>query len=322
MYMFMHFGPLTGPVWRQIAALLIAFWFGSAVCGQSLQRYEYTHPQMGTIFRLIFYAPDSTVAQAARRAVFAKIDTLNAIYSDYLPDSELSRLGQTAGTGRKVPVSPELWDILRAAHHFSKKSNGAFDVTVGALTRLWRRSRSLKELPDTGRVEQALRTVGYQHLKYYRRKRSVMLTRPGTRLDLGGIAQGYAADAGLAILRRYGIRHALFDAGGDIALGEAPPGEPGWKIETPSDTGRTVVHYLRKCGITTSGAQYRYLEIDGRRYSHIIDPRTGWGLTHRVLVTVQAPNALMADAWATAISVLGTKPRKRFLKVSMVYKSL
>ncbi len=309
--------------------LCVAAWCGCVfgyAAAQPLQRYAFSHPQMGTVFNLTFYAADSATAKAASRAVFDKIDALNAIYSDYLPESELSRLGETAGTGKKVRVSSELWDILRASHRFSKASGGAFDVTVGALTRLWRRSRSLKELPDSQRVSQALRTVGYRHVAFYRRERAIVLAQPGTRLDLGGIAQGYAADAGLAILQKYGIRRALVDAGGDIAIGDAPPGEKGWQIETPADSGKTAIRYLRRCGITTSGAKYRYLEIDGKRYSHIVDPRTGWGLTHRVLVTVQAPNALVADAWATAISVSGVagwenvrrKPRRMVVRLNQL----
>ena len=129
-------------------------------------------------------------------------------------------------------------------------------------------------------------------------------------LDLGGIAQGWAADDCLKLLRQFNINHAMVDAGGDIALGMAPPGEMGWKIEVPAPNGEKKLLYLQHCGITTSGATYRYLEFEGKRYSHIIDPRTGMGLTHHTLVTVIAPDATTADAWATAMSVLGEKGRK------------
>ena len=148
------------------------------------------------------------------------------------------------------------------------------------------------------------------------------------RLDLGGIAQGYAADRCLKILKQNGIHRALADAGGDIALGDPPPGEAGWVIEIQADQNewltssrRLTSLQLANCGITTSGASFRYLEINGKRYSHIVDPRTGWGLTHHILVTVQAPDATQADAWATAISVLGEsgwqkiKRKHRRLKV-------
>lgn len=269
----------------------------------ALHRFEFTHAQMGTEFRLVFYAPDSASATAAARAAFDRVDTLNAIMSDYWPESELMRLCDRAGSGEKVSVSADLWNILNRSAEFSRQSDGAFDVTVGPLTRLWRRARNLQELPDSARVEAARELVDWRNVRFYPKNRRVALLKTGMKLDLGGIAQGYAADECLRILRRRGITRALADAGGDIALGDPPPNAPGWRIEQlDSDMGYC---YYSNCGITTSGAAYRYLEAGGRRYSHIVDPRTGWGLTHRVLVTVQAPDATTADAWATAISVLG-----------------
>jgi thiamine biosynthesis lipoprotein len=167
----------------------------------------------------------------------------------------------------------------------------------------------LKELPDTAHIREARELVGFQNLILLRDQK-ISLLKAGMRLDLGGIAQGYAADRCLKILRQNGIHKALADAGGDIALGDAPPGTTGWKIELPEQNASEAhpapkVLFLSNCGITTSGASYRYLEVEGKRYSHIVDPRNGWGMTHRVLVTVQAPDATKADAWATAISVLG-----------------
>lgn len=256
---------------------------------------------MGTVFRLVFYAADDSLASRATRAAFDRVDTLNAIMSDYWPESELMRLCDQAGNGEKVPVSPDLWRILRQSARFSRQSAGAFDVSIGPLTRLWRRARNLKELPDSAHVAAARALVDWRYIRYYASGHRIELRRKGMKLDLGGIAQGYAADACLIVLKKYGITRALADAGGDIALGDPPPGQPGWTIETPGMASRI----LSNAGITTSGATYRYLEAGGKRYAHIIDPRTGWGLTHRVLTTVQAPTATEADAWATAISVMG-----------------
>jgi FAD:protein FMN transferase len=297
-------------------------------------RYEDTHPQMGTLFRIVCYAPDSAVARRAVEAAWVRVDTLNARYSDYLPDSELNRLCATAGSGQWVPVSDDLADILRLSGRFWQESGGAFDASVGPLTRLWRRARQLKELPDTARLEAALQRVGWQYVEMrscseprwwqvWRRGRGreatfqrsektcqVRLSRAGMQLDLGGIAQGYAADACLQVLRTYGIKQALADAGGDIALGAPPPDAAGWAIKVPMELGDSLI-WLSHCGITTSGATFRYVEHEGVRYSHIVDPRTGWGLTHGYLVTVMAPNATTADAWATAISVSGVLPQKQ-----------
>ncbi len=278
-------------------------------------RYAFQHPQMGTVFKLVFYTEkDSAAAGAIAHRVFAQIDALNASFSDWIPESELNRLCESAGSGKKIPVSAELFDILRQAKRFSKQSAGAFDVTIGPLTRLWRRSRSLKELPTPEKIESAKEKVGWQQLQTFKRGRCVRLKKAGMALDLGGIAQGWTADCCLKMLKGLGIRRALVDAGGDIALGDAPPGETGWRIEPPAGIVEGNVLKLKNCGITTSGATTRYLELDGKRYSHIVDPRTGHALTHRILVTVLAPNATAADAWATAVSVSGQAGRERAMK--------
>lgn len=293
-----------------LACWVFAFSKPVMVPKEPMRRYEFRHPQMGTIFRLVFYTEkDSLHAAAIARKAFDAVDSLNASMSDYLPESELNRLCNTAGSGQVVEVSEDLWQILKLSNQFSRKSHGAFDASVGPLTRLWRRARNLKELPDSSRVAEARALVGFQHLKIKKNNR-VELKKAGMRLDLGGIAQGFAADRCLKILRENGIHSALADAGGDIALGNPPPGESAWVIEIPGSnpgvsSGAPDTLRLSNCGITTSGATYRYLEVDGKRYSHIVDPRTGWGLNHRVLVTVKAPTATEADAWATAISVLG-----------------
>lgn len=295
-------------------SLMLVPSFGMAsTFADSLQRFSFTHPQMGTVFRLVFYTDSAEKAQHAAEAAFSAVDALNACMSDYMPESELNQLCNTAGLGIAATVSEDLWRILKLSRHFAQKTEGAFDVTVGPVTRLWRRARNLKELPDSTKVMDALQSIGYQNLVFKKGKK-VILKKPGMRLDLGGIAQGYAADRCLEILREHGIRNALADAGGDIALGDAPPAKKGWAIEIPFKTTEadhrktdttTQTLFLSNCGITTSGATFRYLEIEGKRYSHIVDPRSGWGLTHHMLVTVQAPNATTADAWATAISVLG-----------------
>lgn len=280
---------------------------GSFFCqkiGHEVQRFTFEHPQMGTVFRLVFYAsPDSTQAAAIANEVFEMVDSLNAHMSDYLPESELNRLCATAGTGRYVPVSDDLWQILVISERYSQQTEGTFDISIGPLTRLWRSVRNLKEMPDSARVFAEHAKVGYRNIRLGKNK-TVLLAKAGMRLDLGGIAQGFAADRCLKILRRHGIKKALADAGGDIALGDPPPGEKGWKIEVPTKNG-TAVRILSNCGITTSGASYRYVELGGKRFSHIIDPRSGWPLDHHLLATVEAPSATEADVWATALSVLG-----------------
>ena len=282
----------------------------TGIAARTQTRFEFGHPQMGTVFRLVFYAnQDSTEAQILAKTIFDRIDTLNMRFSDWLPESELNQLCRHAGEKGCRKVSAELADILNKSGLYARQSRGAFDCTVGALTRLWRRSRNLKELPEPERIASALKTVGWRNLRVHPRTSCVRLREAGMMLDLGGIAQGWTADDCLATLWKNGVTMALVDAGGDIAMGEPPPGKEGWQIEIPSADGNKRM-ILKNSGLTTSGAAYRYLELDGKRYSHIINPRTGQPLTHRTQVTVLAENATTADAWATAISVMGEKEWK------------
>ncbi len=292
---------------RQVLLWILLLAFGPVGAQAPLSRFEFEHQQMGTLFRIIFYASDSSQAANCAMGVFHLVDSFNRIFSDYQSDSELNRLCATHG--QKVAVSTDLWKILRLANQISKESKGAFDVSIGPLSRLWRRARHLQEMPESRHIEEAVKLVNYRYIRFYKRRKQILLAKPGMQLDLGGIAQGYAADACLEYLKKCGYPNALVDAGGDIALGAPPPNETGWKIEVPIVTDSTEMQMttllLSHCGITSSGAKYKYLEFNGIRYSHIIDPRTGYGLTHRNWVTVMAPNAVQADVWATALSVDG-----------------
>lgn len=275
----------------------------------ALDRFEFTEPQMGVPFRVVLYAPDRTEAEAAARAAFDRIAALNAILSDYEYDSELSRLSRTSGSGEAVPVSPELWLVLERAQEMARRTDGAFDVTVGPLVSLWRRARRDGELPEPRRLQAALAATGWRHLELDAKRRTARLLVPRMRLDLGAIAKGYAVDEALRVLRARGITRALVSGGGDLAVSEAPPGKPGWRIEVPPLEGPGAPppgHVeLRHAGLATSGDTFQFVEIGGIRYSHIVDPRTGLGLTDHSLVTVIARDGMTADSLSTALSVQG-----------------
>jgi len=264
---------------------------------------------MGVPFRLIVYATDEPAANKALDAAFKRIEELNDIYSDYDSDSELSRLSRSSGSGKAVPVSSELLDILQISHKISQKTEGAFDITVGPAVRLWRRARRQKLFPDSERLKAARQAIGYQHMLIDPAERTVTLQRDQMRLDLGGIAKGYAADEALRVLRQHDIRSALIDASGDLLVGAPPPGKPHWTIGVAalkSPEGEpTEFLKLANRAVATSGDAYQFVEIDGVRYSHIVNPRTGLGLTTPGSVTVVAPTATLADAWASAVSVMG-----------------
>ncbi|MDW8077618.1 MAG: FAD:protein FMN transferase [Thermoguttaceae bacterium] len=274
----------------------------------SLERFEFTGEAMAAPVKLILYATDRRLAEAAAQMVFDRLQALNAIFSDYDPQSELSALCRRAPTREPVPVSAELWEVLSQAQYFAELTGGAFDITVGPVVRLWRRARRQRELPDPRRLSDALSRVGYQKLKLFPEHQAVALLEPGIQLDLGGIAKGYAGDEALALLRQMGITRALVDIGGDISLGDPPPQLPGWRVAIeplrPEDPPPQVV-LLSRCAIATSGDTQRYVIINGIRYSHIVDPRTGQAMTGNMSVTVVAPRGTTADAMASAIRVLG-----------------
>lgn len=285
---------------------------GGLLAGETAawERFEATQIHMGTSFKIVLYAGDQTTANLAFSAAFDRVRQLNAIMSDYDSSSELSRLCQSSPTDEPVPVSADLALVLAKSQDLARESQGAFDVTVGPLTRLWRRARRQGQLPDADRLAVARRSVGFHHLHIDRKARTAQLLKPDMRIDLGGIAKGYAADEALAAIRRRGIRRAIVDAGGDMSIGDPPPETTGWKIGiSVLQRGAAPDQFLSlaNCGIATSGDAWQFIEIGGTRYSHILDPKTGMGLTERIGVTVLARDCTTADSLASAISVLGPK---------------
>ena len=290
-----------------LACLLSAIAFGQTT-DRLPQRYEFTQIQMGMPFHVVLYAPDEDSANAAARAVFSRIKQLNGIMSDYEPDSELMRLCGTAGSGRPVPVSRDLLSVLSSAQALSRLSDGAFDVTVGPVVKLWRKARQTKEFPAPDDLASARAVVGFRNLRIDEKAGTVELLKAGMRLDLGGIAVGFAIDDVLALLKARGITSALVDGSGDIGVSDAPPGAAGWRIGiAPLDADKEPSRYviLKNAAVTTSGDAFQYIELDGKRYSHIVDPKTGLGLTERASVTVLAPNCTVADSYTKAVMILG-----------------
>lgn len=272
--------------------------------GNMPQRYSYTQVHMGMPVRLVVYANSEPQAQAACRKAFDRVAQLEALLSDYRPSSELRRLCERAG-GPSVPVSNDLFRVVSFAQDIARLTEGAFDVTVGPVVRLWRDARRTGHLPADAERQAALRLVGFNKIILDRAQRSILLEKPGMQLDLGGIAKGYAGDCALEVLRRHGIMSALFEAGGDIVVGDPPPGTSGWKVAMLTRSRRRHIRTLANCAISTSGATEQFVEIGGKRYSHIVNPVSGLGLTHRTLVTVIAPYGLLSDPLSTALSVMG-----------------
>ena len=277
---------------------------------EALQRFEFSQPHMGTLFSITLYAPDEISARAASEAAFAKVRELNAIMSDYEPESELMRLCQKP-VSEPVRVSDELFYVLEKSQRTAELSDGAFDATVGPVVRLWRRARRTGNMPSPELLTRAREAVGWKKLKLDAANKTVTLTVSGMQLDLGGIGKGYAADKALEVLKQRGMTRSLIAASGDIAAGEAPPGKEGWRVGIGMLDSKTNelarVLLLKNTAVSTSGDAEQFVEIDGKRYSHIVDPRTGIGVTERLQVTVVTKRGVDSDSIDTAISVLGVE---------------
>lgn len=299
--------------WKHAAAGLLGFIVAATPTFAAPERLEFIEPHMGTLFRIVLYPPDPAAAKTAARAAFARIAELNRIMSDYDQTSELMRLcAQPPGT--PVPVSSELFDILERSQEVAEKTHGAFDVTLGPVIRLWRETRRTHALPTDAARTAAQKASGFKYLRLDPLARTVTLLRAHMSLDLGGIAKGYAAEAALTVLTHQGIPCAMVAASGDLALGDPPPGKLGWQIELNpfgSNTGAPLTLITAHAGISTSGDTEQFVTIDGVRYSHIIDPATGLGLTRPTAVTVVTAHATLADALATACSVLDPASAQR-----------
>jgi thiamine biosynthesis lipoprotein len=271
-------------------------------------RFEFTETHMGSEFKIVLYTTDASTARSASRAAFERIATLDRILSDYQPDSELMRLCDQAG-GPPMPVSADLFEVLARSQEMSRKSGGAFDVTVGPVVRLWRRARRDRKMPAPDLLARARALVGWDKLEVDPACRTIRLKQPGMKLDVGGIAKGYAAGAAIAVLAQNGITSALVAGAGDIVVKGAPPGLPGWNIgigplEAPTAPPRQFLR-VKDAAVSTSGDAERFVEIGGKRYSHIVDPHTGLGVVDRCSVTVIARDGATADSLDTAVYVLG-----------------
>lgn len=280
----------------------------------------FTEPHMGTEFAIRAWTEESRVAYLTRsvESAFARVAALDAALSDYRPESEINRLAK-APANEPFPAGPDLYAVFEAAGKLSAATGGAFDATAGPLVRLWRISKKNAALPSPAQIASAKARTGFRHLVLDPDKRTITKKIDGMLFDAGGIAKGYAADAALAILKKDGFPRSLVAASGDIAAGEAPPGEPGWRIGIETlEVGRDLKDLqtvtLANRAISTSGDTRRYFEHGGVRYSHIVSTETGLGLTERIGASVIAPDATTSDSHATAVVLLGTEKGLQFIR--------
>ena len=213
---------------------VLLFGLRTGMAEEPLSRFEFHRKAMGVDFTVVLYGAKKGAANSAATAALDRITQIDSICSDYQASSELRRLCARAKAGQVMPISHDLARVLERAQQIAKRSGGAFDVTVGPLTKLWRRARRKKQLPPRDRFRQARELVGYRLLEVDGRGRTLILKRAGMQLDLGGIAKGYAVDRAMEVLALRGFTRSLVDGSGDLAVGDPPPGRKGWKVEVES----------------------------------------------------------------------------------------
>jgi thiamine biosynthesis lipoprotein len=270
---------------------------------------------MGTFARVVAVTEDSATANSSIEAALEQIENVDELMSDYKPDSQISIVNRDAFK-RAVVVSESTFEVLQESIEFSKRTGGAFDITVGPLVEVWRSAADTNSVPGDDELALARSKVGYENLILDANDMSVRFAVDGMKLDLGGVAKGYAVDKAVEAMQKAGAVGGMVDVGGDIRCFGSPRGKSRWRIglQDPADTqdlvgaGQyTLVLKLKDAAIATSGDYRRFTLIEGERFSHIIDRKTGAGAKGLSSVTVIAASAIDADALATAVSVMGAE---------------
>lgn len=271
---------------------------------------------MGSVFDISVVAKDSVQANAAIDLGVEEISRIENLISEWRPETQISQVNKNAGI-KPVRVDKEVFDLTKRAIAYSKMTDGAFDISIAAMDKLWRYDDSMTEMPTPEAIRKSVEKVGYGYIVLDSLNSTIYLSRPGMKIGFGSIGKGYAADKCRELLKEMGITGGIVNASGDLsAWGEQPTGKP-WTIgiNNPFKTGRMLkIFKIRTGAAATSGSYEKYAEIDGKRYSHIINPKTGYPSTGLTSVTITGPSAEFANALSTSVMVIGVKEGSELVK--------
>lgn len=288
--------------------------FSTPLLQAQTRKFSYSEMKMGSAFNLIIVSADSNKANHLARKSYELVDSLNHIFSNYDSSSELSKINASAGL-LPYKMSTAMLDLVQKSQYAYIQSKGAYDISIGPLSSLWRNARKAKLFPEASTVLATKKLVGFAQIKINKRLGTIFLPSVDMQLDFGGIAKGYIAQWVINFLKANGIQQALVDAGGDIVMSGPPLNQQGWLIgvNLPETTDQLLNKKLQlsNCSVATSGDVYQFIEYKGVKYSHIINPLTGYGVTNLRNVTIVAKTGATADWLATACSILPIKEAKQ-----------
>lgn len=316
----------TYPIFRdRIALAILSFLFiPFTLFAQSDILVERNVTLMGSQFQISLVAKDSATANQHIDLTIAEIERIENLISEWRSHTQVSEINRNAGI-KPVKVDKELFDLTKRALEYSKMSNGAFDISTAAMDKVWKFDGSMTEKPSEENIKKSIEKVGYEHIILDSAQSTIFLAKEGMKIGFGSIGKGYAADKGRELMQHLGIKGGIVNASGDIATwGKQPNGKP-WRIgiNNPfSRKGFAKILKLKNSAVATSGSYEKYAEIDGKRYAHIINPKTGYPSTGLTSVTIYGPSAEFANALSTSIMVLGEKEGKKLAKEYPKYNFL
>ncbi|CAI9674191.1 MULTISPECIES: FAD:protein FMN transferase [Elizabethkingia] len=271
---------------------------------------------MGSRFQITLVDKDSISAEQNIDKAVAEITRIENLISEWRPETQISQVNQNAGI-KPIKVDKEVFDLTKKGIYFSKLTDGAFDISIVAMDKIWKFDDSMDELPSEQAIKESVRNVGYRNIILDSTNSTIFLKNPGMKIGFGSIGKGYAADKTRDLMKSMGVKAGIIDASGDISTwGTQPDGKP-WAIgiNNPfNDHKMAAILYFKENAVTTSGSYEKYAEIHGKRYSHIMNPKTGYPSTGLTSVTITGPNATMANGFSTSIMVLGEKEGLKLLK--------
>lgn len=302
----------------------VYFIFLGLAYGFCQQVFKKQTTQMGSVFEFVLVADDSIRVEGYFKAVTEEIERIENLISEWRPHTQISQVNRNAGI-RPVKVDKEVFELTKRAILYAQMSEGAFDISIVGLNTIWIFDGSMEELPSDDMIRNSVQHVGYQHIVLDSANSTIYLEKKEMKIGFGSIGKGYAADKGRALLQSLGVKGGIVNASGDLSAWGSQPKNKPWKIgiRNPFNSHKMLrVLSIKEASVATSGSYEKFAEIDGRRYSHIINPSTGWPSTGLTSVSVWGSSAEFANFLSTAIMVLGKKDGNMLLKKFPGYKAI